>query len=527
MTKSLFSRVPWRNGLMVLLASITLVTFASAQTVVAAPPWLKQQYFKSNGQPNAFGCVFTYVSGSSTPLATYTDYTGNTQNSNPIDLDSGGFAGTSGTGMFLQAGTAYRITLKTSGGSHCASGSTVWSMDGVGGGVTINTTNVTYSATPLFPIVAQNQLFKITLTGDAVAQPLTAVGILPPALVAFEITQDGTGGHSFTWPSNSVGGSAIGAGANQVSTQTFYWDGSNARPIGPLLAGQVPAVSSDLLNWLGDINAAGNATITGIVTGGTYRTGCTPRSTTGTFQLCKTDNILWRNNADSANQGISIDSSDRMVISAAGGLETSGTVPDIFLGNTSASFPRLKRNGTAVNFRLGDDSADAPITASTGGFSGPITSTSSTYAFRGPVVSDPGASAASTMSGYFKTGFGWCAEDSSSVVYCTTPVATSTTLRSFHFNSCTTGGSGDTDQCTDTASLPATQPDTNYDLVCTFDAGEAATGGSCPNGAGTNCYAAVNTYNKSTTNFGYSLAVTRGFVGAGAFGTVSCIVGHN
>lgn len=32
-------------------------------------------------------------------------------------------------------------------------------------------------------------------------------------------------------------------------------------------------------------------------------------------------------------------------------------------GGTTASFPSIKRNGTAINFRLADDSADAPITA--------------------------------------------------------------------------------------------------------------------------------------------------------------------
>jgi hypothetical protein len=43
------------------------------------------------------------------------------------------------------------------------------------------------------------------------------------------------------------------------------------------------------------------------------------------------------------------------------------------LGGATASFPEIKRNATAVNFRLADDSADAPITASTGAFSGAVT----------------------------------------------------------------------------------------------------------------------------------------------------------
>lgn len=35
------------------------------------------------------------------------------------------------------------------------------------------------------------------------------------------------------------------------------------------------------------------------------------------------------------------------------------------LGNNTASYPALKRNGTGIDFRLADDSADAPITVST------------------------------------------------------------------------------------------------------------------------------------------------------------------
>jgi hypothetical protein len=468
MSKSLAFLRHRYNGLIVLLALVTLVTGVSAQTTVAAPPWFKQQYFKATGVPNAFGCIFTYVSGSTTPLSTFTDYTGATQNSNPIDLDAGGFAGTSGTGMWLRAGTAYRVTLKTSGGSHCATGSTIWSMDGVGGGVTINTTTVTYSATPSFPIVAQNQLFKITLTGNAVAQPLTAVGILPPAWIAFEITQDGAGGHSFVWPSNSVGGSLVGQTANQTTQQMFFWDGSTAKPVGPALAGQVPALSADLLNWLGDGNFAGDVTVTGFAKATTFRSNCaTPLSTTGTVRLCKTDSVRWRNNGDSGDQGITPDTSDRGVWSFSGGLVLQGTNPSMFMGGTTASFPYLKRNSTAVNFRLGDDSADAPITASTANFSGVVTSTASTFSFKLPVLSDPGAAAASTMSVYGKTSHGVCAEDSSSVVYCMLAGAGSIgkiqTVRST--SNCTTGSTGH-DSCNDTFTWPVTFGDTNYSPVC-------------------------------------------------------------
>jgi hypothetical protein len=52
---------------------------------------------------------------------------------------------------------------------------------------------------------------------------------------------------------------------------------------------------------------------------------------------------------------------------AAGQLRITNATSDgfdrLFLGLDNASFPMLKRNGTAINFRLGNDSAGAPITA--------------------------------------------------------------------------------------------------------------------------------------------------------------------
>lgn len=49
------------------------------------------------------------------------------------------------------------------------------------------------------------------------------------------------------------------------------------------------------------------------------------------------------------------------------------TNPILCFQGTTSSFPAIKRNGTAINFRLADDSADAGITASTATFSGNVT----------------------------------------------------------------------------------------------------------------------------------------------------------
>ena len=50
------------------------------------------QFFDANGEPLVGGKLFTYAAGTTTPLATYTDSTGATANTNPVILDSRGEA---------------------------------------------------------------------------------------------------------------------------------------------------------------------------------------------------------------------------------------------------------------------------------------------------------------------------------------------------------------------------------------------------------------------------------------------------
>lgn len=53
-------------------------------------PTPKQQFFDDNGNPLVAGKVYTYAGGTTTPIATYTDQTGLTANTNPIILDASG-----------------------------------------------------------------------------------------------------------------------------------------------------------------------------------------------------------------------------------------------------------------------------------------------------------------------------------------------------------------------------------------------------------------------------------------------------
>lgn len=54
-------------------------------------PVLKQRFFDANGLPLAGGLLYSFAAGTTTPLATYTDQSGLTPNTNPVVLDSGGY----------------------------------------------------------------------------------------------------------------------------------------------------------------------------------------------------------------------------------------------------------------------------------------------------------------------------------------------------------------------------------------------------------------------------------------------------
>lgn len=218
----------WVVTLAVCLLLMGTFVPVAAQVPVTLAPLPQLQFFDQSGLPLAFGCVFTNQVGSATPLVTYTDFTGKYQNSNPVILSAGGSAN-----IWILPGQAYRFIVKGNGGTNCSLGTTLYTVDGIGGGTTQLTTIVPYSATPTFTDASQNQLFAILLTGNATAQPLTAVGVISPGYVSWQITQDNSGGHNFSWPANTVGGPPICTAANCVTQQMFLWNGTNATAVGP------------------------------------------------------------------------------------------------------------------------------------------------------------------------------------------------------------------------------------------------------------------------------------------------------
>ena len=82
-------------------------------------PTPKLQFFDANGDPLVGGLLYTYEAGTTTPLATYTDSTGVSANTNPIVLDSRGEAN-------VWLGTAsYKLALYTSAGV------LIWTVDNI------------------------------------------------------------------------------------------------------------------------------------------------------------------------------------------------------------------------------------------------------------------------------------------------------------------------------------------------------------------------------------------------------------
>ena len=72
-----------------------------------------QKFWDNNGQPLAYGLVSTYAAGSTTPIATYTDSTGNSQNTNPIVLNARGECS-----MWLLPNVGYKIAVTDSLGNN-------------------------------------------------------------------------------------------------------------------------------------------------------------------------------------------------------------------------------------------------------------------------------------------------------------------------------------------------------------------------------------------------------------------------
>ena len=119
------------------------------------------QFFDNNGVPLAGGLIYTYSAGTTTPLVTYTSYTGTIANSNPIVLD---VSGRPTNQIWILSGYSYKFVLQTS------SGTQIWSMDNLSGvlggeGSVTATTGQTVVTVPFTYVVGANNL-KVFVNGS-------------------------------------------------------------------------------------------------------------------------------------------------------------------------------------------------------------------------------------------------------------------------------------------------------------------------------------------------------------------------
>jgi len=167
-------------------------------------PYLMQRFEDNNGEPLIGGLLYSYAAGTSTPIATYTDSTGFTQNTNPIILNSRGEAN-----VWLIPGIFYQFILKDQYGS------LIWSVDNISvfglGGLT----------PPAGPLGSVQYNVLGTFAGDA-AFTFDGSTLFAPSAVIGAATGGYQGPGTVNATAVYVNGVAIGAGAAGADRQIQF-----------------------------------------------------------------------------------------------------------------------------------------------------------------------------------------------------------------------------------------------------------------------------------------------------------------
>jgi hypothetical protein len=223
-------------------------TGVHAQVTVALSPVAKQQFFSATGVPLTSGCIYTYAGGTTTFLATYVDSTGTSQNTNPIQLDSGGFAN-----IWL-TGSAYKFA--------------VWS----------NPSGAACPGTPGGALVPQYTVDNITTAtgaGSGAATSVVSAGANPATSGIIQMTKSDTvcwrnagnsgnlcasldAANNLTWTGGSLALSEIAAPSG-VSGEDIIWADSAAHRLKQSGNG---GAAKQLVNAGADINTSDQVTVT-------------------------------------------------------------------------------------------------------------------------------------------------------------------------------------------------------------------------------------------------------------------------
>lgn len=147
-------------------------------------PLPKMQFFSSAGVPLAGGKLYSYVAGTTTPLATYTTQAGTIANTNPIILDSRGEAS-----VWL-ASSAYKLKLTT------AADVELWTVDNISSAETFGASqllsNVVGSDTITATVTSPN------FTGYAAGQQFSFVVAATNTTTSVTLNLNGLGAKALT-----------------------------------------------------------------------------------------------------------------------------------------------------------------------------------------------------------------------------------------------------------------------------------------------------------------------------------------
>jgi hypothetical protein len=191
-------------------------------------PQFDQQFTDNNGVPLAGGFVYTYAAGTTTPLAAYTDSTGNTPQTNPIVLDGNGRApiwlGSSAYKLVLQ--NSSNVTLLTVDNvSYINSGSITSAMLAAGAVQTSNIANNAITSA----LIASGAVGSSQIASGAVGSSQIASGAVGSSQIASgSITTSQISPTAGILPSQLSVGSGLSLGANQVLFFTFTVFSANA-----------------------------------------------------------------------------------------------------------------------------------------------------------------------------------------------------------------------------------------------------------------------------------------------------------
>lgn len=181
----------------VFLCAFVCSGYSCSQVAVTPAPFVKNQQF--NAGASCAGCLlYTYAAGTTTPLASYTDFTGVTPNANPVVLDANGQAD-----VWLGP-NAYKLVLKDSGGS------LIWTEDGIAGYCPV--TGCTLTAALNISGSSVNPMLSITQGSSGAGIAVTENGAGPGVSVSNTV-------------SGSTGVAVTSAGTHGISVTPSAGDG--------------------------------------------------------------------------------------------------------------------------------------------------------------------------------------------------------------------------------------------------------------------------------------------------------------